>query len=121
MSESQSSYFIQLQHALQLEKQADQQEFLRFVREKPLKERVENGYAWSPLSVVKTGFALGEKAFVVVERTTQLNEPHRLRAGQSVKLFTQAPHVKHSEKEGIIQYVEKNRMKIILHSRDIPD
>ncbi len=114
-------HFTRLLQLLRQEKDEDQREYLRQVRERPLAERVEQGYAWYPLLVVQTGFALGEKAFVLVERTTRLHEPHQLRAGQSVNFFTTTPHVELPERSGIIHFVERNRLKIILHARDVPD
>ena len=114
-------HFVRLLELLRREKDEDQREYLRQVRERPLAERVEQGYAWYPLLVVQTGFALGEKAFVLVERTTRQNEPHQLRAGQSVNFFTTAAHVNRPEATGIIHFVERNRLKIILHARDVPD
>ncbi|MEZ4942327.1 MAG: AAA domain-containing protein [Saprospiraceae bacterium] len=121
MSEHQHAHFQNLLDLLRQEKEADYRAFLQLVRENPLSERVAQGYTWYPLNVLNTGFSLGEKAFVVVERTTRLNEPHQLRAGQSVSLFTQAQHVDEPEKQGVINYVERNRMKIILNARDVPD
>jgi ATP-dependent RNA/DNA helicase IGHMBP2 len=121
LPDHQQQHFQQLLQLLRQEKEADYRTYLEIVREKPLADRVEQGYTWYPLQVVNTGFALGEKAFVVVERTTHLHAPHQLRAGQAVNLFTQAPHVDEPEKQGIINYVERNRMKIILNARDVPD
>jgi ATP-dependent RNA/DNA helicase IGHMBP2 len=114
-------HYTQLFDLLRQEREEDQRAFLKSVRERPLADRVAEGYTWYPLNVLQTGFALGEKAYIVVERTTRLNEPHQLRAGQSVSLFTQAPHVKNPDKQGVINYVERNKMKIILNSRDVPD
>jgi ATP-dependent RNA/DNA helicase IGHMBP2 len=111
----------QLLQWLRLEKTADLQQFLQLIRERPLQERVEMGYCWYPLQVLQTGFALGEKAFVIVERSTRLNEPHQLRAGQTVRFFSNQPHVQEPERQGVINYVERNRMKIILQARDVPD
>ena len=114
-------HFVRLLQLLRQEREEDQREYLRQVRERPLAERVEQGYAWYPLLVVQTGFALGEKAFVLVERTTRLHEPHQLRAGQSVNFFTTTQHVEQPERTGIIHFVERNRLKIILQARDVPD
>ena len=116
-----SEHFPLLLSLLQRERDEDLREFLRQIRERPLSERVERGNSWYPLQVVQTGFALGDKAFVVVERTTRRDEPHQLRSGQTVSFFTQSPHVKTPEKQGIINFVERNRMKIILNARDVPD
>jgi superfamily I DNA and/or RNA helicase len=121
MSDQQQQHFQRLLQLLRQEKEADHRSFLDLVRQKPLSDRVQQGYTWYPLQAMNTGFALGEKAFVVVERTVHQHTPHQLRAGQTVSLFTQAAHVEQPEKQGIIHYVERNRMKIILNSRDVPD
>jgi superfamily I DNA and/or RNA helicase len=121
MSDQQQQHFQRLLQLLRQEKEADHRSFLELVRQKPLSDRVQQGYTWYPLQAMNTGFALGEKAFVVVERTVHQHTPHQLRAGQTVSLFTQAAHVEQPEKQGIIHYVERNRMKIILNSRDVPD
>ena len=121
MTDSQQAYHEQLLHALLLEKKADAKAFEQNVRNRPLSERVAEGLSWHPVRVAKTGFALGEKAYVIVERTSRINEPHQFRSGQSVCLFSTASHLKEPEKNGIINFVDRNRMKIVLHSRDIPD
>jgi ATP-dependent RNA/DNA helicase IGHMBP2 len=119
--DSQHPHFQKLRQLLRQEKEADHRAFLEMVREKPLSDRVEQGYTWYPLQVVNTGFALSEKAFVIVERSTRLNAPHQLRAGQPVSLFTQAPDVDQPFQQGVINFVERNRMKIILNARDVPE
>lgn len=111
-------------HLLQLlnqEKEEDLRQFIEQVHQRPLRERVEQGYTWYPVNVVQTGFSIGEKAFLVVERTSRINEPHQLRSGMSARFFTATPHVDKPEKTGVINFVERNRMKIILNSRDVPD
>jgi superfamily I DNA and/or RNA helicase len=118
---STSPFFEHLLALLRQEKEEDLQQFVEQVRQRPLAQRVEQGYTWYPLKVVQTGFSLGEKAFVIVERTTRLNEPHQLRSGMSVNFFTTTEHVKNPEKTGVINFVERNRMKIILNARDVPE
>jgi len=120
-SEQQLQHYQHLRKLLRQEKEADLRAFLDAVRNKPLSDRVEQGYTWYPLQVLNTGFSLGEKAFVIVERSTRLNEPHQLRAGQPVNLFSLAPDAEQPEKQGVINFVERNRMKIILNARDVPD
>ncbi|MCC7465043.1 MAG: AAA family ATPase [Saprospiraceae bacterium] len=120
-TELELAHFQRLKQLLIQEKEADFRNFLELVRENPLSTRVEEGYTWYPLQVVGTGFSLGEKAFILVERTSRLNEPHQLRAGQPVSLFTLQPDADQPEKQGVIHYVERNRMKIILHAKDVPD
>jgi ATP-dependent RNA/DNA helicase IGHMBP2 len=115
------SHFTQLREWLRQEKEADLQEFLKQVRQRSLTDRVAQGYTWYPLKVLNTGFALGDKAFVVVERTAQVDQPHQLRAGQSVRLFTNQPHTERAEATGVLNYVDRNRAKLILNTRDVPE
>lgn len=96
-------------------------QFIQEIRQRPLSERVEQGFTWYPLNIIQTGFAIGEKVFVLAERSTRLNEPHQLRAGQSVSLFCNQEHLKNPDKQGVINYVERNRIKIILNAREAPD
>ncbi len=121
MPASSTAYYAHLLALLQQEKDEDYRLYLQTVRATPLAERAAQGYAWYPLRVVQTGFALGERAYVLVERTTHLDEPHQLRAGHSVSLFTLSADVDKPERVGIIHYVERNRMKIILQARDVPE
>ena len=114
-------HFETLIQLLHQEKEADLRQFMEQIQKRPLSERVKQGYSWYPLKVVQTGFSIGEKAFVVVERTTHINEPHQLRAGTSARFFTQTPHVDEPEKTGVINFVERNRLKIVLNARDVPD
>jgi ATP-dependent RNA/DNA helicase IGHMBP2 len=116
-----SEYFQNLLNLLLIERDEDLDQYKKLIQAKPLNERVEAGFSWYPLIVINTGFTFGEKAFVVVERTTRLNEPHQLRAGQSVNFFTNQPNVEHAEKQGVINFVAKNRMKILLNAKDVPD
>lgn len=114
-------YFQRLSALLRQEREEDLREYVRQVRERPLGERVQLGYTWHPVTVVQTGFALGDKAFIVVERKSRLNEPHQLRAGQTVSLFSTHEHVQQPPQTGIVNFVERNRMKIVLHAQDVPD
>lgn len=106
---------------LKQEKDADFEEFRKMVLARPLIDRVNDGYAWYPLMVTQTGFTIGEKASITVERTAKRDEPHQFRAGQGVNLFTQQPHVDQPEQRGIVHFVSGNKMKITLDSRDVPD
>lgn len=116
-----NSTFQKLLDLLRQEKDEDLSQYKKLVREKPLSERVENGFSWYPLRLVGTGFTFGEKAFVTVERTSEIDQPHQLRSGATVQLFSKQQHVEAGDCQGIIHYIERNRMKIILHSRDVPD
>lgn len=114
-----------LKEVLRIEKKEDFERFRAEVAQLSLSEKREKGLTWNPLDVKKEGYTYGERAFVIVERIGNRNEPHRFRAGTPVELYSLATD-KFSKAEkfnqsGVIQFVEKNRMKIVLNSRDLPD
>lgn len=106
---------------LTLEKEEDFRQYREIIQKLPLKERKEKGYSWYPVEAVKTGYTIGDRAFVIVEKTGDKDTSHLFRSGKTVSLFTQQPEVKNAEKTGIIQFVDKNRMKIVLNAKDLPD
>lgn len=112
---------IELKRLLQLEKEEDFEQFKTLVKSLPLSERRDKGMSWHPVEVVKMGYSIGDRAFVTVERTTRLNEPHQFRSGGTVSLFTETPKAYQPERSGVINYVDRNKMKIILNSKDLPD
>lgn len=111
----------QLKKLLLLEKEADLEQFKRKIEQLPLEQRKEEGVAWYPLQLVQQGYTIGERAFVLVERTTQLDEKHQFRAGKTVRLFSNQAGVNGGEANGVVYFVQKNRMKIILNSKDLPE
>ncbi|MEM9822333.1 MAG: AAA domain-containing protein [Bacteroidota bacterium] len=115
----------QIQNLLKKEKEEDLERYRRQQQELTLTEKLDRGLCWHPLQVKKEGYTFGERAFVTVERTTRLNEAHQMRAGAPVDLYSGAvDKFSKSEKmiqSGVIYFVDKNRMKIILNAKDLPD
>ena len=117
---------LQLTELLKIEKEADFDRFREEVLKLTLKEKKERGLTWYPLQVNKDGFVYGERAFVVVERTTLRDTPHRFRSGMPIELFSlgEDKFSKSDKKQrvsGVIHFLERNKMKIILNSKDLPD
>ena len=110
----------ELQELLELEKEAD----LEFHRQKilnlPLDKRVSEGYSWYNVTVTKSGYTIGDRAFVIIERP-QPHKPDQFRAGNMVNFFTRQPNVHKPERGGVIQFAERSRMKIILNTADLPE
>jgi superfamily I DNA and/or RNA helicase len=84
-------------------------------------QRRTKGLAWYPLNVVQQGYTIGERAFVVVERTQGKGQEHQFRSGKTVRFYTQQAGVHNPERNGVIYYVDKDKMRIILNTRDLPD
>jgi superfamily I DNA and/or RNA helicase len=123
----------ELQHLLDLlriEKQEDFEQYRQMVQNLPLEQRRAKGFTWYPVQVVGKGYTIGDRAFVTVEKAPQPpkgEDEHSggglggMRSGKLVSLFTKQPAVHRPEYTGTIHFVDKNRMKIILNSKDLPD
>jgi len=107
---------------LQKEKEADFEKFRAEMLQLSQAERREKGLCWYPLQVLKTGYTVGDRAFVTVNRTAHLNKPHRLRSGAPIEFYGGTDQPKRTQVvRGIIHFVDKNKMKIILNHKDLPD
>jgi ATP-dependent RNA/DNA helicase IGHMBP2 len=111
----------ELEKLLQLEKEADLEEFKSMIQSLPLKERQSKGFCWYPVRLVKKGYTFGDRAFVVLEKEKHLDTSHHFRSGKVVNLFSLQTAAKKPERSGVIHFVDKNRMKIILNSKDLPE
>jgi ATP-dependent RNA/DNA helicase IGHMBP2 len=114
-------YLEKLLAALKVERAEDFEQYKTLIQGVPLGDRISLGYSWYPVKVIRAGYAIGERAFVIIERTTRINQPHQLKEGMSVNFFSQRADGNNQEKSGIINFMERNKMKIILNTKDIPD
>lgn len=113
-----------LKESLKLEKEEDFEQFRRLVQSLPLEKRKQQGYTWYPVEVKKTGYTIGENAFVEVEKSVEGDADksgRRFRSGMLVNLFTLKAEESHRERSGVIHFVNGNKMKIILNAKDLPD
>ncbi len=110
----------QLLALLKIEREEDFEQHRRLIQSLPLAERAAKGYCWYPVAVMRTGYSVGDRAFVVVEKHDAKKE-HQFRAGKTVSLFTQQPGAKRPEVSGVIHYVEKKKMHIILNAEYVPE
>ncbi len=114
-------YFKELLEHVQAEKKADFEAYKQLIANLPLAERKEQGFTWHPLNVVKFGYTIGERSFVIVEKTSETDAPRQFRAGKTVRLFTLSEGAYKPERIGVINYIKDKKMKIVLNAKDIPD
>ncbi|NRB62942.1 MAG: AAA family ATPase [Saprospiraceae bacterium] len=112
---------LRVKELLRLEKEADLEHYREKIERLPLEKRKEEGVSWYPLQVIKQGYTIGERAFITVERTQHLNEKHQFRSGKTVRIFSNQPAVNRGEANGVVYFVDKNRMKVILNTKDLPE
>lgn len=116
--DSQKAELTHLRQLVQLERKEERRLHLEVIQAMPLPKRVSKGFSWHPLQVSETAYAIGGRPMVTVSRTGE--QSHRFRAGTSVNLFTTSPGAHRPQRSGVIKYVRKNRMQIILSGEDLP-
>jgi len=119
VTDSQKTYLTHQRHLVQLEREEERRLHLEVIQAMPLVKRVKKGYSWYPLQVTETGYGIGGRPTVTVVREGE--ESHQFRAGTSINLFTTQPLANGPQRSGVIHYVKKNIMKIVLGGEDLPD
>lgn len=118
MTDSQKTELTHLRSLVQLEREEERKLHLEVIQAMPLPQRVKKGYSWHPLQATETSYGIGGRPVVTVTRAGE--ESHRFRAGTSVNLFTTQPGMNAPQRSGVIKYVKKNRMQIVLGGEDLP-
>ena len=119
MTDRQTEELQRLRDLVQLEREEERRLHLEVIQAMPLVKRVKKGYSWYPLQVTGGSYGIGGRPTVTVER--EGDEAHQFRAGTSVNLMTTQPAANGPNRAGVIKYVKKNRMEIVLGGEDLPD
>src|ERR1041385_5017865 len=107
---------------LQLERQADLEQYRQKVLMRSLSQRVKEGVTWYPIRLLRDYIGTGERVMIEIEKTNSIDQPHSFQSGKVVSLFTNAsgkPEKQHVN--GVINYVRDNMMTITLNGDDLPD
>ncbi len=107
---------------LQLERQADLEQYRQKVLMRSLSQRVKEGVTWYPIRMLRDYIGTGERVMIEVEKTNSLDQPHAFQSGKVVSLFSNAsgkPEKQHAN--GVINYVRDNTMTITMNGDDLPD
>src|SRR6185369_15443515 len=107
---------------LQLERQADLEQYRQKVLMRSLSQRVKEGVTWYPIRLLRDYIGTGDRVMIEIEKTNSIDQPHSFQSGKVVSLFTNAsgkPEKQHVN--GVINYVRDNLMTITLNGDDLPD
>lgn len=109
-----------LQAILAIEKEEDRKIHQKLLTRTTIQERTAKGYCWKPLNIKETGYAIGDFPYIIVERTKLLDKPHHFGSGKPVSLFMVNNSEEKEEINGVINFVDKNTMKIIFTVDELP-
>jgi superfamily I DNA and/or RNA helicase len=107
---------------IQLERQADLEQYRQKVLLRSISDRVKEGVTWYPVRLLRDYIGTGERIIIEVEKTNHLDEPHSFQSGKLVSVFSNAsgtPQKHHTQ--GVINYVRDNTMVITVNSDDLPE
>ena len=119
MTDPQKAELTHLRHLIQLERDEERRLHLEVIQAMPLVQRVKKGFSWYPLQVTESGYGIGGRPEVTLVREGE--ESHQFRAGTSVNLFTTQPLANGPQRSGVIKYVKKQKMVVVLGGEDLPD
>lgn len=114
-------YLYNLKELLGIEKAADLTLWQDKIKRMSLSERLYHGLSWQPVQVIKSGYALGDKATVTLQRKVGPRKDSRFKAGAPVTFYTAASMANKPRLSGVIHFATESKMQIILNSQDLPD
>lgn len=121
MSQSQQSLQEHLK-LLHLEQAQERDLYRAQVQETPLQERRRQGISWYPVVVRNLDIGLGQRPVLELERTMGQNIPHGFESGSVLSLFQLSENGEQtSNVPGVVQQVERNRLKLVLYGEEAPD
>jgi superfamily I DNA and/or RNA helicase len=110
-----------LKELLILEREEDFYQYKEEFLKASIERRKQNGVTWYPIQILSEEIGYGELIHLEVERTSMLDTPHQFSSGKNVTLFTNKSHDEVFEINGTIKHSGKNKMKIIMHTDELPD
>jgi ATP-dependent RNA/DNA helicase IGHMBP2 len=112
-----------LESLLYREKQTDLEEFRRRIEQTSIKEKIEQGVCWYPVSLKTHFYGTGERLIIEIERTRKLNEEHLFQPGKVIAFFNQQSDLPFNDRQcsGVVNYVKGDMMSVTLNADDLPD
>ncbi|MCU0369481.1 MAG: AAA domain-containing protein [Cyclobacteriaceae bacterium] len=107
---------------IQLERQADLEQYRQKVILRSISDRVKDGVTWYPVRMLRDYIGTGERIIIEIEKTNNIDQPHSFQSGKVVSVFSNAsgtPNKQHVQ--GVINYVRDNQMVITINGDDLPD
>ncbi len=114
----------QLQETLeliQLERQADLEQYRQKVLLRSLSQRTKEGVTWYPVRLKRDYIGTGERIILELDRTNNLDQPHSFQSGKLVSVFSNAsgkPEKEHMN--GVVNYVSDNTLVLTINGDELP-
>src|ERR1700741_1397644 len=110
-----------LKDLLVMEREEDFYQYKEQFLKASIEQRKKNGVTWFPIQILSEELGYADYIHIEIERTSNLDEPHQFSSGKNVTLFSNKHPDDVQEITGTIKQSQKNKMKIILHTDEMPD
>ncbi len=110
-----------LKELLIIEREEDFQQYRDQFLRANIEQRKKNGATWYPIQILSNEIGYADYVHLEVERTNTLDTPHQFSAGKNISLFSNKNPDEVQEVIGTIKQSGKNKLKIIMHTDELPD
>lgn len=112
---------LQLKKNLLIEREEDYFQYRELFLKAGIDQRRKNGLTWYPVKINSEELGYADLLQIEVERTSHTDTAHQFSAGKNISLFSNQPDQETREINGTIRAAYKNKLKIILHTDELPD
>ena len=105
---------------LRIEKREGMEEYNSLLKNKSIKERRAAGICWYPVKIRETGYGLGDYPYIIAECAHARETAHQFQSGKMAGVFKE-PAEGIPNCQGVINYVDGNRVKITFYLDELPE
>ena len=110
-----------IKELLLIEREEDFTQYREQFLRASIEERKKNGATWFPIQILSNELGYADYVHLEIERHNHLDMPHQFSAGKNVTLFSNKQSDEVQELTGTIKHSGKNKMKLIMHTDELPD
>ncbi len=110
-----------IKELLLIEREEDYFQYREQFLRASIEERKKNGATWFPIQILSNELGYADYVHLEIERNNCLDMPHQFSAGKNVTLFSNKQSDEVQELTGTIKQSNKNKMKLIMHTDELPD
>lgn len=110
-----------LKELLVIEREEDFYQYKEQFLRASIEQRKKNGATWYPIQIISNEIGYADYVHLEVERTNTLDMPHLFGTGKNVSLFSNKNPDEVQEITGTIKQSGRNKLKIIMHTDELPD
>jgi ATP-dependent RNA/DNA helicase IGHMBP2 len=110
-----------IKELLLIEREEDYTQYREQFLRASIEERKKNGATWFPIQILSNELGYADYVHLEIERHNCLDMPHQFSAGKNVTLFSNKQSDEVQELTGTIKQSSKNKMKLIMHTDELPD